>query len=184
MSKFLFMAMPSTAVCQALKLALAPLLSDFGTLFPKSNWHQSLSEPHFGEEALKQQLLRAGDRIRADAFALTFDRIRSSGSGEHIHWLLESGSPPREFKSLLAALSDALHAEGVADTAGHTAHITLAYKAGAALATRTFEPVHWLIAEFVLVEGKTVDGRYCYEVLKHWPMLPCSSPPPKQMSFL
>lgn len=153
MGKYLFVAMPRSAVRGQFMDALAPLLLDYGKLFPPSNWHQSMSDRHEGGDTRMQQMLRAGDRVIAKTFTLVFDRIKSR-SGERTQWFLESKLPPCEFKLLLNAVSDALRAEGIIDIAGHTAHVTLDYRARATLATRRFEPVHWLIDEFMLVEAQ------------------------------
>ncbi len=134
-----------------------------------ANWHQSLSDRH--QRADVDALARACAGIAVPAFALVFNRIRSSGLAPGpYHWtLLARGGPPPGFVDLLAAVSTGLATQGIRDEAGHSAHITLSYHARTPLpGTVKIAPIEWLVDEIELVvAGGTPYG---YHTIARWPL--------------
>ena len=142
-----------------------------GNLSPPANWHQSLSDRH--GSARREAMLRAGVRIRASAFELVFNRIDSSGdAGTPIHWTLRArGAKPQGLVDLLAAIRESLAMEGIHDGLGHTAHITLCYRAPALLPeTLWIDPVAWTVDAIELVVAG--GSPYGYTTIGRWPLAP------------
>ena len=170
----ILMARPPATVLDIVgaQLAVHGLAQSAGSaLSPSANWHQSLSDRHDG--ARREAMLRAGARVRASAFELVFNRIDSSGGGaDPIHWTLRArGSKPQGLIDLLEAVRESLALEGIQDGLGHTAHITLCYRAPAALpATLQISPVAWTIDTLELVVAG--GSPYGYTTLERWPLAP------------
>ena len=151
-----FKALPPEAVRADLQARLAPF--GWGASQPNGfdvlRWHQSLSTPVEVRAGLRERLLRAGDRIDATAFTLVFDRLSGAATREgNIHWTLRARRAPGEFDALVSEVRRQLRQEGVNEPHGHTAHITISYKAPHALTTRAIPPVAWPIDEVLLVEA-------------------------------
>lgn len=146
-------------------------------LFPPANWHQSISDLQPGSRETCARMLRAGARVRAPAFDLVLDRVcsRHDQPGT-IHWYLRA----REIKpSGLEALVDSVRAEtkaeGIGPQGGHTAHVTISYKAAVGLPrVLKIPPIVWPVDAFELVECR--DQPYRYEVIGRWSLLPVTGP--------
>lgn len=179
-----FMARPGREVQSAVTemLAASGLDARLGrAMFPSGNWHQSLSDLHPGDPERLARLLRAGARVRSAAFTLVLDRICSRGDrGRPIHWSLRGGeAKPAGLEALTGSLRAGIEAERIGPQGGHTAHVTLSYKAPAGLAgTVRIVPIAWTIDAFELVECR--DRPYRYETVERWPLLPATDPEPGQ----
>lgn len=142
-----------------------------GSLSRPANWHQSLSDRH--GNARREAMLRAGARVRASAFEFVFNRIDSSGdAGSPIHWTLRArGSKPQGLLDLLAAIRESMAMEGIHDGLGHTAHITLCYRAPAVLPeTLRINPIAWTVDSIELVVAG--GSPYGYATIGQWPLAP------------
>jgi 2'-5' RNA ligase len=147
-------------------------------LFAPANWHQSLSERVFNATRADIALLRGvGERIRAHACTLQFNRIDSSVNPKgRVHVTLRARGRPQAFLALNDAVQTELRAADYASIAtGVTPHTTLSYDAPGRIETIAIEPpLHWTIDTLSLVLGH--GNPYRYEVLDRWPLLPECNP--------
>ena len=169
--ELIFMARPSAAVIDliAARLAVHGLDQAAGNALSRPvNWHQSLSDKH--GHGQREAMLRAGARVRASAFELVLNRIdgSSAGGSDPIHWTLRArGGKPQGLVDLLATIRKSLALEGIRDDLGHTAHITLCYRAPNPLPETLFiDPVAWTIDTLELVVAG--GSPYGYTTLERW----------------
>ena len=122
-------------------------------------------QPAAGVETLRG----VGGRIRARAFALTFDTIggfRRTG----IAWL-GAGAPQPELEALQGELATALRASGfVLDARPYAPHLTLARHCAVTPERRLPQPLCWRVSSFVLVESAPGRGGPEYRTLADWPL--------------
>lgn len=144
-------------------------------MFAMENWHQTLSGRHFDADAETiTRLMRAGERIRAQAVTFRLNRVRWSRGveGARNHCELLPQGRPQGFDSLLSATQDALRSVGLGDDEGHRPHLTLSYAAEEIHPVISILPIEWTIDEVMLLKGQGTP--YRYEVLGRWPLLPSS----------
>ncbi|MBO9766249.1 MULTISPECIES: 2'-5' RNA ligase family protein [Xanthomonas] len=169
-SRLIFMLKPPPQVLEAMAGAVAAhrldaLLGD--AYFDPGNWHQSVSDRFEGSVA-RAAMLRAGDRLDAQAVTLCLNRITSRGT-DPVHWAFRAEGVPFAFVALQAAITAALRAEGLHAGGGHTPHVTISYAAPGKL-NQPIVPITWHATEVLLVEG---GGRpYRYVPIGSWPLQP------------
>ena len=184
----LLITRPSAPTLEELVAAVDPLdlRTRLGsTLVPTPNLHQSLSEIYPPD--MRQQLLEASSSIRAHAFVMHIDRIRSSGTlPGSIHWeLFPSAGKPEGLSQLLEAREATFQAYGIRDTLGHSAHLTTSYFAREMLgAPMRFAPVPWVIDAIELVKVCGSGRNYRYETIAKWSLLPMLYTAPAQLSLI
>ncbi|MDB5973152.1 MAG: hypothetical protein JWQ90_5602 [Hydrocarboniphaga sp.] len=184
MSPLILMAMPEPSTREALVRAFAStgLRARLGDgMFDPLCWHQSLSDRYNNTGENLRLLLEAGSAVSAAPFLLGIDRLQSRAGRESIHWSLKPSRVPDEFAMLLQSLRNALAAKHLDELAGHTAHITISYRAPIKQATIRIPPVLWTIDEFMLVRGG--GEPYRYEVLRRWKLSGKSEPASGQLDF-
>jgi hypothetical protein len=160
--KLLMMAPAPASVQQAMhaSLAEAGLVHALGPhLFATVNWHQSLCTGFRDTPDLRRRLLLAGERMRADAITLTFDRVHATGDAAARHWALLP-SDPAPFHALRATVHAALDAQDLVPEYHCTAHVTISYAAPAALPLTRIRPVTWTIDAIELVSPGRSPHRY------------------------
>jgi 2'-5' RNA ligase len=181
------MARVPAPVRQALLQALAAggLDARLGrALYPPRNWHQSLSTLH--PPQAREALRRGCAGLDASAFEIHLDRLRSSGTVPgHIHWeFVPSAGKPDGLARLLAGLRAGLGEQGIDDTQGHSAHVTVAYSANQGIGTLHLPPVAWRVDAIELVQVAGRGDDYRYEVVEAWPLHASSDPSPMQFDLL
>ncbi len=151
-------------------------------MFPRANWHQTLSSRYPNEPEYQNLLLRAGANVRAESFPLKFDSIRSRVNQKgDIHHTFVGPRMCKGLSALIAAIRSVLRMEGIDDNGGHTPHITLSYWAPALLDTISFNPVVCPVEEFLLVRNGGTP--FHYEELGRWPLFPPRNPVGQQLSL-
>jgi len=172
--RLLFIAKPPPEVLDAMQATVMErgLDARLGReMFSAKNWHQSLSDRNFdASERSRQQMLRAGARVRAHVCTLALNRIRGQGSDISTHWAYHARGKPANFTALVDAVRAALREEGVGSENGHTPHVTISYEAPDQLKTIHITPIPWTINEILLVKGG--GNPYRYHELGRWPLLP------------
>lgn len=153
-------------------------------LFAPENWHQSISDALPGDAGSRARLRALGARISAPAFHLDLTRICSRERYDStIQWLLDG--PEKKPKGLMALtdpLRAGIQAEGFGPQGGHTAHVTLSYRAPARLADALkIVPIAWSIDAFELVECR--NRPYRYETIERWSLLPGNDPTHDQLGL-
>ena len=174
-SRFLVVAIPPLVVRKSLEnlleaMGLKTQLQE--AMFDPANWHQSLSDRFFTRSCI-EPLKRACARVRAPACTLAMNRVRGGAGPDAFHWAFHARGKPSCFTGLLAALNQAMVAEGLQASGGHAPHITVSYRAPGALRTHSIRPILWTIDEILLVEGHSLGDHgehYGYEVIDRWPL--------------
>lgn len=164
-------------VPQALRDALLGVLHEAGldtlagdALYPPRNWHQTLSDLH--PPAAREAMRRACAGLDAAGFELALDRLDCSAR-ERIHWqFVPSSGRPDGLARLMTALRGRLRAQGLAETQGHRAHVTVSYNAGRAIEPLAFAPLCWPVDAIELVEVAGRGRDYRYDVVDAWPLSP------------
>ena len=145
------------------------------------NWHQSISDALPGDAGSRARLRALGARVRAPAFRLDLTRICSRrGSDGAIQWSLRAREEkPKGLLALTELLRVGIQAEGFGPQAGHTAHVTLSYRAPVELVEAVrIVPIVLPVDEFELAECR--DRPYRYETIERWPLLPGTDPAHEQ----
>lgn len=178
-------------VPEAIREALLRVLAGTGmdamlghALYAPRNWHQSLSDLH--PATAREAMRRACAGLDAHAFELRLDRLESSGiASGRIHFqFVPSTGKPEGLATLLARVRERLHTQGIAETQGHRAHVTVSYNARQGIEALRIEPVSWLIDTIELVEAAGRGNDYRYDVIEAWPLHPPLPPPPIQLGLL
>ena len=101
----------------------------------------------------------AADRVEAQAFCTTFDRLGSFARAG-VAWAGPS-QPPPQLEALAASLAARLRESGFTlEERAFAAHVTLARRIRHKLAAAPVEPVAWAANAFALVESDLRTGRY------------------------
>lgn len=178
--RLLFVAKPPPEVIAAMWMAVARNGLDNSALFPRDNWHQTLSDRYVDTPDMRQKMLRAGASVKAQACTLVFNRIRDQVHKDRgeiaIHWAFRARGRPPCFHALLAAIERALYEQGLTTETGHTPHSTISYRAPARLGRTYMDPIAWTIDEVLLVVGGSTQP-YRYETIGRWPLLPMPPEP-------
>lgn len=173
----LFMARPPQPVRAALlaRLQQHGLSARLGPeLFAPAHWHQSLSNLFEATADHRSRLLRIGEELVADTFAMYFNRVAgNTAQAGRIHWSVLARGTPTGFSALLAALGQGLEAAGMTVGNRHTPHLTISYRAPEPLRSQPIEPVEWRVDELQLVERSTRP--FGYQMVARWPLRAASS---------
>lgn len=178
-------------VPEAIREALLRVLADAGmdttlgrALYAPRNWHQSLSDLH--PATAREAMRRACAGLQAHAFELRLDRLESSGiTSGRIHFqFVPSTGKPEGLATLLTRVHERLQTQGITETQGHRAHVTVSYNARQGIEPLRIEPVSWLIDTIELVEAAGRGDDYRYDVVEAWPLLPPLPAPPTQLGLL
>lgn len=171
--RLLFVARPSAA-CVA---ALSALLDDSGVLgvlgddvFSFDLLHQSLSDRYVDRPWIRERLLLAGERVRAQAFTLTLDRLQCAANDHgsaNVDVRMQGGSAA--LAGLVETINAAIAGQGLPPGKGHSAHVTVSYGfCGQMPRTRTIPDIDVAIDAFELVAGSGTP--YRYTTLGRWPL--------------
>ncbi|MGE0080735.1 MAG: RNA 2',3'-cyclic phosphodiesterase [Thiohalomonadaceae bacterium] len=140
-----------------------------GRTVPAGNLHLTLEFLGNVPAATLDCLLGCGSAYTGEGFRLVIDRA-GSFNRTGIVWL-----GPAEVPAALTRIYEHLHA-GVAccglvpEERPFRPHLTVMRKARRAPATEPFEPVPWVVDDFVLVESVTSPEGSSYQVLRRWPL--------------
>ena len=146
--------------------------------------HQSVAVRYLDTVEMRERLLRAGDVVQAAAFRIELDRLHSAPNpwGSY-NWEVRSRRKSPELVALIAAINDAVAAQGLPRGGGHSAHVTLCYSAANTLSdAEPIAPIGWTIDSFELVVGEQGPYGYQYTTLRRWLLGP-EAPRAVQMSM-
>ena len=136
---------------------------------PDYNLHLTL---HFiGNVALDVAdcLRDAARNADGDGFELAIDGV-GYFSRPRVGWL-GPGEIPDALRRLHAELGHELtHCGYVPEAREFSPHVTVARKLGKPLVADGFEPLHWKVDNFALVESRSCDSGVRYEVLESYPL--------------
>ncbi|MEA5122287.1 hypothetical protein [Xanthomonas floridensis] len=152
-SRLIFMLKPPPQVLDVMVGAVAAHRPDAklgDAYFDPGNWRQSVSD-RFEGPAARAAMLRAGDRLDAQAVTFCLNRITNRGT-DQVHWAFRAEGTPSAFIAVQAAIAAALRAEGFHVASGHTPHATIS-DAAPRKVTQPIVPITWHATEVLLVEG-------------------------------
>ncbi len=114
-------------------------------------------------------LASAAAAVRAHRFEFDVDRV-GYWRASRVAWAGPSHAPPG-LTGLYAQIGAALRQAGIAfDERPYAPHITLVRNARRAPARRAAPALHWVAADFALIESAPVAGRSAYRVVSSWPL--------------
>ncbi|PZR00450.1 MAG: hypothetical protein DI533_07730 [Cereibacter sphaeroides] len=117
-------------------------------------------------------LNRAGELTQGNSFDLCFDRVEVFGRGEgNRPVVLSTDRKGRGANDLAICIRRALSRVGFppVDTRKVEPHVTMAYVPGERNSEKLFQPIHWRVTEFSLVQSVQGEGRHI--VLGTWPLV-------------
>lgn len=134
---------------------------------PPDNLHLTLAFPGSVTQPVQQCLEAGAGRIVAPPFELLVDRA-GHWPRPRIAWIGPTHIPAGLW-SLVTALREVLAECGlVPESRPYQPHITLARKANPGTMAGAFEPIHWSIGNFCLVESVTDPAGAKYLPLRFW----------------
>lgn len=134
---------------------------------PPDNLHLTLAFPGSVTEAVHQCLEAGAGRIVAPPFELQIDRA-GHWPRPRISWIAPTRIPPGLW-SLAGELRQLLEDCGLEPEArAYQPHITMARKTRPGTVAGEFEPIHWSIRNFCLVESVTDPAGAKYLPLRFW----------------
>lgn len=155
-----------------LRLALAPRIralqpAEAGRPQRPDQWHVTLEFLGPVPGLQLEQVRDAAAQVRAAACDIVFDAVEYWRRPEVLCLVARSLPPPLE--SLVSQLREALAARGFEpESRPFRAHLTLARKVVHAVAPVRFEPLHWPVEDFALVESVTDRSGSVYTPLATW----------------
>ena len=112
----------------------------------------------------------AAVQVRGNPCEVVFDAVEFWRRPEVLTLVARVLPPP--LGSLVTQLRSALAARGFEpESRPFRAHLTLARKVANPVSPVTFEPLHWPVADFALVESITDRSGSVYTPLASWPLL-------------
>lgn len=174
-NRLLFLLRPGAQVQAALAdaIAAAGIKAVLGReAFPPGLWHQSVSDRYADRPDIRERLLAAGASLRALGFTLELDQVRAAKNTRgsfNVDARERRGSA--ELEALVAAVNEAVTAQGLPAGGGHTPHVTLSYGfRGTLPPSQPMAPVEWPVETVELVVGGGTP--YRYDTLGHWTLAP------------
>ncbi|MGD2112378.1 MAG: RNA 2',3'-cyclic phosphodiesterase [Gammaproteobacteria bacterium] len=165
--RLFFALWPDTAVRQAIDTFSRKRIRKLARRVPEGKLHITLAFAGAVTPTVQACLEEAAGRIVAAPFELGIDRA-GYWPGPRIIWIGPSQIPPALW-GLVGGLRRVFESCGLEpEKRAWRPHITLARKAGRALAIDRFEPIPWSIRDFSLVESVTDPGGAGYRLLRRW----------------
>jgi 2'-5' RNA ligase len=166
--RLFFALWPDAAVRDALVAVAARPLRRVKRVRP-ANLHMTLAFPGAVTRAVQDCLEAEAGAIAVPPFELCIDTA-GYWPRPRIAWLGPAHAPA-EIWALSGALRTALERCGlVPEARPFLPHITLARKVNPGTTIGAFEPVHWPVGHFALVESVTDPAGAVYRPLRSWPL--------------
>ncbi len=138
-----------------------------GRRVPSENFHITLVFLGNVQEQVVPELAAAAERLRLPGFSLQIDRC-GWWKRAKVAWLTPVTTPA----PLLELVKQINLLSGTAglpvDKRDYNPHITVARKVTRPVTARSFEPIHWDIRNFYLVESVTHEQGARYQVIESW----------------
>jgi 2'-5' RNA ligase len=165
--RLFFALWPDAAIQNELESVSGQLLGKRIRRLPAEKLHVTLAFAGSVNAAVRRCLEDMAAVVTAEPFEMCVDRA-GHWSRPRILWAGPSHAPP-ELWQLVGALREVFEACGLQpESRPYQAHITLARKIRRAPPALDFEPVHWSIGDFCLVESVTDTTGAQYRILRHW----------------
>ena len=169
MKRLFFALWPDSGVRAQLAERVGLLQIDTGRRLPRENYHVTLVFLGNLQEQDIPGLLDTAGRLRISRFPLQIDRC-GWWKRAKIAWLAPQATPA-PLLELVEQLNRLSISAGVpVDKRDYSPHLTIGRKLSRPLVAHTFEPVHWDVREFYLVESVTHAQGARYRVMKSWPL--------------
>ena len=167
MKRLFFALWPDRGVRAQLAERAGLLQIDTGRLIPWENYHVTLVFLGNVQEQDIPGLLDSAGRLRISRFPLLIDRC-GWWKRAQVAWLAPQ-TAPAPLLELVEQLNRLSISAGVSvDKRDYSPHLTVARKLSRPVTASTFDPVHWDVGEFCLVESVTHARGARYRVMKSW----------------
>lgn len=134
-----------------------------------NNVHLTLAFLGSVDEQAVDEVIAAGDLVRAAPFELALDRLET-WRGARVA-CLTTQMVPAPLAALVAQLRSNVQARALpVDLKPFRAHITLARDWREAPLDCRIDPVRWPVGEFMLAESPAAGGRADYRIIRTWPL--------------
>ena len=167
MSRLFFALWPDSDIRNKLAAVGEGLPENRGKLVPKQNLHITLSFLGNIDKGLINPLLSGAAKIRARPFSLNLDQI-GWWKRPKVIWVAPTDTP-EALNSLVHQVNARVYACGLSsDARSNQPHLTLVRKAMKPVRGMEFDPIHWNIRDFCLIESITHATGAEYKVLESW----------------
>ena len=144
---------------------------DTGRRVPPENFHITLAFLGNVDEQDIPELVDASAGLRIRCFPLQIDCC-GWWKRAKVAWLAPAHTP-EPLLELVRQIHRLSRMAGLSvDERDYHPHLTIARKLTHPITNRSFEPLHWDIRSFCLVESVTHEKGARYQVVHSWPLLP------------
>ncbi len=167
MSRLFFALWPDSDVRNKLAALSEELPGNRGKLVPKQNLHITMSFLGNIDISLINPLVSGAAKIRAKPFSLILDQI-GWWKRPKVIWVASTDTP-EAMSSLVSQVNVQVQACGLSgEDRSYHPHLTLVRKAMKPVRGMEFDPIHWNISDFCLIESVTHATGAEYKVLESW----------------
>ena len=167
MKRLFFALWPDRGVRAQLAERAGLLQIDTGRPVPGENYHVTLVFLGNVQEQDIPGLLDAAGRLRVPGFPLQIDRC-GWWKRAKVAWLAPEITPAPLLELVEQVNRLSINAGLSIDNRDYSPHLTVARKVARPVTAMSFEPVHWDVREFCLVESITHQQGARYRVMKSW----------------
>ena len=169
MPRLFFALWPDVDIRNKLAELCEELPGNRGKLVPKSNLHITLSFLGNIDKSLMKPLVRGAAMIRAKPFLLILDQI-GWWKRPKVIWVA-SMDTPEAMNGLASQVNAQVQACGLSgEERTYHPHLTLVRKAMKQVRGMEFDPIHWNISDFCLIESVAHATGAEYKIIHKWPL--------------
>ena len=169
MKRLFFALWPDHMVRVQLAQVAGMLPITTGRRVPSENLHITLAFLGNVQEQAIPELFAAAERLRLPGFPLQVDRC-GWWKRAKVAWLAPVHTPA-PLLDLVEQINLVSRTAGLSvDNRDYSPHLTVARKVTRPVTTLSFEPIHWDVRDFCLVESVTHERGAIYQVIRSWPL--------------
>ena len=169
MPRLFFALWPDSDIRNKLAALSEELPENSGKLVPKQNIHITLSFLGNIDKSLVNPLVKGAATIRAKPFSLILDQI-GWWKRPKVIWVASTDTP-EALGSLVSQINEQVQACGLpVEGRSYHSHLTLVRKAMKQVRGMEFDPIHWNISDFCLIESVTHASGAEYKIMHKWPL--------------
>ena len=169
MARLFFALWPDSDIRNKLAALGEELPGNREKLVPKQNLHITMSFLGNIDKSLINPLLSGAAKIRAKPFSLILDQI-GWWKRPKVIWVASTDTP-EALNSLVSQVNSQVNACGLSgEERSYQPHLTLVRKAMKPVRGMEFDPIHWNISDFCLIESVTHARGAEYKIIQRWPI--------------
>ena len=166
--RLFFALWPDWEIRQSISQGVMPYLDDVcGRKVSQQQWHITLAFLGHINDDIVSCIQHQADKVTGQAFELTLDTL-GHWSRPKVVWL-GCASVPEAMRALVNSLNTELQGCGYEpEYQDFKAHMTLMRKVTRRPGTFEFNPIHWAVNQFVLIESQMNHHGSKYQVIRQW----------------